>query len=482
MSNRISQANLAIDNQLHDMVVNEILPGLDISADQVWQAMATLLEEFQPRNQALLAKRADLQAKISNWHENNPSADAAAYKAMLQEIGYLVEAPAQVQATTANVDVEISTIAGPQLVVPVNNARYALNAANARWGSLYDALYGTDALPGQAQGKGYDPKRGAQVIAFGKEFLDKHFPLMHGCHGQVMAYSTANGSLIATLENGHATMMATPKLFAGYRGDADNPTAMLLKHNNLHVELVINRDIPVGKQDMAGIADILMESAVSTIMDCEDSVAAVDAEDKALVYRNWLGLMKGDLSVSMNKGGKTVTRSLNADREYTDRHGETFALHGRALLFVRNVGHLMTNDAILNAQGEEAPEGIMDGLFTTLCSMHDLNGNGYTNMGIRNSREGSMYIVKPKMHGPEEVAFTVDLFTRIEELLGLPKNTLKVGIMDEERRTSVNLKACIAAASERVAFINTGFLDRTGDEIHTSMSAGPMVAKGDMKQ
>lgn len=480
MSTRISQANLSIDSQLHDLVVNEILPGLDVSADQVWQAMATLLDEFQPRNRDLLAKREDLQAKIDTWHENNPSADPVAYKAMLQEIGYLEEAPAEVQATTANVDEEISTIAGPQLVVPINNARYALNAANARWGSLYDALYGTDALPGQAEGKGYDPKRGAQVIAFGKEFLDQNFPLMHGCHGQVVGYSTANGSLIATLENGHSTMMVTPKLFAGYRGEADNPSAILLKHNNLHVELTINPNTPVGAQDMAGITDILMESAVSTIMDCEDSVAAVDAEDKSLVYRNWLGLMKGDLSISMNKGGKTVTRSLNADREYTDRHGESFKLHGRALLFVRNVGHLMTNDAILNAQGEEIPEGIMDGLFTTLCSLHDLNGSNSN--GISNSRTGSMYIVKPKMHGPEEVAFTVDLFTRIEELLGLPKNTMKVGIMDEERRTSVNLKACINAASERVAFINTGFLDRTGDEIHTSMNAGPMVAKGDMKQ
>ncbi|MCP4789844.1 MAG: malate synthase G [Gammaproteobacteria bacterium] len=479
MSNRISEVNLAVDSQIHDLLVNEILPGLNLNADQVWQAMATLLTEFQPRNRQLLAKREELQSQIDNWHENNPGADVAAYKSMLQEIGYLVTAPAQVQATTANVDQEITTIAGPQLVVPVNNARYALNAANARWGSLYDALYGTDALPGSAQGKGYDAKRGAQVIAYGKQFLDQHFPLMHGCHGQVTGYSTANGSLIATLQNGHATMMVTPKLFAGYCGDPNAPSAILLRHNNLHVELILDATTAVGQQDMAGITDIILESAISTIMDCEDSVAAVDATDKCLVYRNWLGLMKGDLSVDMNKQGKTVTRTMNADREYHNRHGERFSLHGRALLFVRNVGHLMTNDAILNAQGEEIPEGIMDALFTTLCSMHDLNGNAN---GISNSRQGSVYIVKPKMHGPEEVTFTVDLFTRIEALLGLPTNTLKIGIMDEERRTSINLKACIAAASERVAFINTGFLDRTGDEIHTSMNAGPMVAKGDMKQ
>ncbi|MDP6969851.1 MAG: malate synthase G [Gammaproteobacteria bacterium] len=479
MSNRIAQANLSIDSQLYNLVTDEILPGLDISADQVWQAMATLLQELQPRNRALLAKREDLQAKIDHWHETHPHGSASDYKIMLQEIGYLVAAPAKVCATTANVDKEISTIAGSQLVVPVNNARYALNAANARWGSLYDALYGTDALAGKARKQGYDSVRGAQVIDFGKAFLDKHFPLMHGCHGQVTGYSTTNGSLIATLENGHATMMVTPKLFAGYRGEADCPSAILLKHHNLHVELVIDRTSAPGQQDMAGMADILMEAAVSTIMDCEDSVAAVDAEDKALVYRNWLGLMKGDLSVSIDKGKQTITRCLNPDREYLDRHGKPFTLPGRALLFVRNVGHLMTNDAILNAQGEEVPEGIMDGLFTTLCAMHDLQGNAN---GIRNSRQGSIYIVKPKMHGPEEVAFSVDLFTRIEALLGLPKNTIKIGIMDEERRTSINLKACIAAASERVAFINTGFLDRTGDEIHTSMVAGPMVAKGDMKQ
>ena len=478
MSNRTVQSDLSIDNQLYNLVADEILPGLDISADQVWQAMATLLREFQPRNRELLAKREDLQAKIDHWHENHPHGSATDYKLMLQHIGYLVTPPAEVSITTDNVDKEIATIAGPQLVVPVNNARYALNAANARWGSLYDALYGTDALPGKAQGQGYDPVRGAQVIGFGKDFLDQHFPLMHGCHGQVTGYSVANGSLIATLENGHATMMVTPKLFAGYKGTTEAPGAILLKHNNLHVELVINHTAAAGQQDMAGIADILMESAVSTIMDCEDSVAAVDAEDKILVYRNWLGLMKGDLCISINKGNRTVTRALNPDREYLDRHSKPFTLHGRALLFVRNVGHLMTNDAILNAQGEETPEGIMDGLLTTLCAMHDLQGNSN---GIGNSLQGSIYIVKPKMHGPEEVAFAIKVFQRVEAALGLERNVIKIGIMDEERRTTVNLKECIRPASERVIFINTGFLDRTGDEIHTSMEAGAMIRKAEMK-
>ena len=479
MSKRIVQEGLSIDSQLHDLVINEILPNLDISVDQVWQAMAGLLEEFQPRNGELLAKREYLQAKIDDWHKANPQGNAANYKIMLQEIGYLIESPTQVCATTSNVDKEISTIAGPQLVVPINNARYALNAANARWGSLYDALYGTDALPGKPQGQSYDPLRGAQVVDFAKAFLDKHFPLMHGSHTQATGYSITNGNLIASLENNHSTMMVTPDFFAGYKGEGTDPDAILLKHHNLHVELVINRASPIGQKDRAGIADILMEASVSTIMDCEDSVTAVDAEDKVLVYRNWLELMKGTLSVNMNKNGQQITRSLNADREYLNPHGKPFTLSGRALLFIRNVGHLMTSDAILNAHGEEVPEGIMDGLITTLCAMHDLQGNAN---GIRNSRSGSIYIVKPKMHGPEEVTFTVDLFTRIETLLGLPKNTIKIGIMDEERRTSVNLKACIAAASERVAFINTGFLDRTGDEIHTSMVAGPMVPKGDMKQ
>lgn len=476
---RIGNANLSIDTQLYQLVENEILPGLNLSSDQVWQAMSTLLSEFQLRNQDLLAKREDLQQRLDNWHQNNPKADAAAYKAMLQDIGYLLPVPPQVDVTTANVDLEISTVAGPQLVVPINNARYAINAANARWGSLYDALYGTDAIPrsGKAK-KGYDPKRGGQVISFAKDLLDTHLPLVQASHGQVCQYSVNDGQLICTLENGQCGLLADADQFVGYQGEANAPTAILLKHNNLHLELQIDRQHVIGTTDLAGVKDILMEAAVSTIMDCEDSVTAVDAEDKVIVYRNWLGLMKGDLSIELNKNGNTISRTLNADRQYQDRQGNDFGLHGRSLLFVRNVGHLMTNNAILNAQGDEVPEGIMDGLLTSLCALHDIRGANAKG----NSRTGSIYIVKPKMHGPEEVTFTCDLFGRIEDLLDLPRNTLKVGIMDEERRTSINLKACIGAASERVAFINTGFLDRTGDEIHSSMQAGIMLPKGIMKQ
>ena len=475
---RIGNADLSIDTQLYTMVEQEILPGLNLSSDQVWQAMATLLEEFQSRNQALLNKREQLQATLDLWHRNNPTPDAATYKAMLQDIGYLLPIPEQVQVTTSNVDIEISTVAGPQLVVPINNARYALNAANARWGSLYDALYGTDALTSEKALTGYDAKRGSLVISFAKQLLDTHLPLSQASHGNVIQYAINNGQLVCTLENGHFALLADTSQFTGYPGDARTPKTILLKHNNLHLELHIDRQHIIGANDLAGVKDIMMEAAVSTIMDCEDSVTAVDAEDKVIVYRNWLGLMKGDLSIDLQKNGNTITRKLNADRHYKDLNGNDFSLHGRSLLFIRNVGHLMTNDAILNSQGEEAPEGIMDGLITSLCALHDIRGASVKG----NSRTGSIYIVKPKMHGPEEVTFTCDLFSRIEELLDLPKNTLKVGIMDEERRTSINLKACIAAASERVAFINTGFLDRTGDEIHTSMQAGPMLPKGIMKQ
>ncbi len=475
---RISNADLSIDTQLYTMVEQEILPGLNLSSDQVWQAMATLLEEFQSRNQALLNKREQLQATLDLWHRNNPTPDAATYKAMLQDIGYLLPIPEQVQVTTSNVDIEISTVAGPQLVVPINNARYALNAANARWGSLYDALYGTDALTSEKALTGYDAKRGSLVISFAKQLLDTHLPLSQASHGNVIQYAISNGQLVCTLENGHFALLADTSQFTGYQGDARTPKTILLKHNNLHLELHIDRQHIIGASDLAGVKDIMMEAAVSTIMDCEDSVTAVDAEDKVIVYRNWLGLMKGDLSIDLQKNGNTITRKLNADRHYKDLNGNDFSLHGRSLLFIRNVGHLMTNDAILNSQGEEAPEGIMDGLITSLCALHDMRGASVKG----NSRTGSIYIVKPKMHGPEEVTFTCDLFSRIEELLDLPKNTLKVGIMDEERRTSINLKACIAAASERVAFINTGFLDRTGDEIHTSMQAGIMLPKGIMKQ
>ena len=475
---RIGNANLSIDTELYAMVENEILPGLNLSSDQIWQAMATLLEEFQSRNQGLLNKREQLQATLDQWHRNNPTSDAATYKSMLQEIGYLLPTPEHVQVTTSNVDIEISTVSGPQLVVPINNARYAINAANARWGSLYDALYGTDVLTNEKALKGYDSQRGGLVISFAKKLLDTHLPLIKASHNNVIKYTINDGQLMCTLENGQFALLEDAAQFIGYQGDATAPKTILLKHNNLHLELHIDRQHIIGESDLAGVKDIVMEAAVSTIMDCEDSVTAVDAQDKVIVYRNWLGLMKGDLSVDLQKNGNTFTRKLNTDRHYQSPNGNDFSLHGRSLLFIRNVGHLMTNDAILNHQGEEVPEGIMDGLITSLCALHDIRGVSAKG----NSRTGSMYIVKPKMHGPEEVTFTCDLFSRIEELLDLPKNTLKVGIMDEERRTSINLKACIAAASERVAFINTGFLDRTGDEIHTSMQAGVMLPKGIMKQ
>ena len=475
---RMGHANLSIDTQLYTMVEQEILPGLNLTSDQVWESLATLLNEFQVRNQNLLNKREQLQTSLNQWHLDNPTSEPAAYKAMLQDIGYLLPEPEQVSVTTSNVDIEISTVAGPQLVVPINNARYALNAANARWGSLYDALYGTDALTSETAAKGYDSKRGSQVIAFAKQLLDTHLPLHEASHSQVTQYTVNNGQLQCQLDHGQVALLAEPTQFAGFQGEAKAPKTLLLKHNNLHLELHIDREHVIGASDLAGLKDIVMEAAVSTIMDCEDSVTAVDAEDKVIVYRNWLGLMKGDLSIDMQKNGVNITRQLNSDRHYQSADGSSFSLHGRSLLFIRNVGHLMTNNAILNSQGDEIPEGIMDGFITSLCALHDIRGPSAKG----NSRTGSIYIVKPKMHGPEEVTFTCDLFGRIEDLLDLPKNTLKVGIMDEERRTSVNLKACIAQASERVAFINTGFLDRTGDEIHTSMQAGVMLPKGIMKQ
>ena len=475
---RMGHANLSIDTQLYTMVEQEILPGLNLTSDQVWESLATLLNEFHVRNQNLLNKREQLQTSLNQWHLDHPTSEPAAYKAMLQDIGYLLPEPEKVSVTTSNVDIEISTVAGPQLVVPINNARYALNAANARWGSLYDALYGTDALTSETAAKGYDSKRGSQVIAFAKQLLDTHLPLHEASHRQVTQYTVNNGQLQCQLDHGQVALLAEPTQFAGFQGDGKAPKTLLLKHNNLHLELHIDREHIIGASDLAGLKDIVMEAAVSTIMDCEDSVTAVDAEDKVIVYRNWLGLMKGDLAIDMQKNGVSITRQLNSDRHYQSADGSSFSLHGRSLLFIRNVGHLMTNNAILNSQGDEIPEGIMDGFITSLCALHDIRGPSAKG----NSRTGSIYIVKPKMHGPEEVTFTCDLFGRIEDLLDLPKNTLKVGIMDEERRTSVNLKACIAQASERVAFINTGFLDRTGDEIHTSMQAGVMLPKGIMKQ
>ena len=482
MTNRIQCADLQIDEALHALLVNEIAPGTGIDPDQFWQGVADIWGALGPENQRLLAERDSLQAQIDQWHRDHQGEafDAAAYEAFLREIGYLHPEPAPFSITTDNVDPEIAQIAGPQLVVPVMNARYALNAANARWGSLYDALYGTDAISednGAERGGAYNPIRGERVIAWARDFLDTHSPLTGGSHADATAYTISAGVLSVRQASGEPATLADPSQFVGFTGGADAPESVLLCHNGLHIEIQIDHSHSVGATDAAGVKDVCLESALTTIQDCEDSVAAVDAEDKVVVYRNWLGLMKGDLTDTFKKGGDTLTRRLNPDRCFTAPDGSTLTLPGRSLLFVRNVGHLMTNPAILNAAGEEIPEGFMDGLFTTFCALHDLQGNGE----LRNSRTGSMYIVKPKMHGPDEVSLTVELFSKIEDLFGLPRNTLKVGIMDEERRTTVNLAECIRRASERVVFINTGFLDRTGDEIHTSMEAGAVTAKSAMK-
>jgi len=482
MSALIECAGLQVDPEIHALLENEILPGTALEATAFWKALADIVKTFTPRNRKLLAVRDEMQAKISAWHKANPGADydRKAYKAMLEDIGYLLPQPAPFKIATQNVDPEIAEIAGPQLVVPVMNARYALNAANARWGSLYDALYGTDVISeedGAVRAGAYNPVRGHKVIEWVRDFLDTPFPLNQGSHKQAAHYTIVDGDLLINQIDGSLSMLAAPDQFVGFAGDAGDPSGVLLKHNGLHAEIQIDREHSVGSTDAAGVKDICLESALTTIQDCEDSVAAVDAEDKTVVYRNWLGLMRGDLSESFNKGGRILTRSLNTDREFTSPRGESFSLPGRSLMFVRNVGHLMTNPAILDAEGNEIFEGIMDALFTTACSLHDLRGSSKGG----NSRTGSMYIVKPKMHGPDEVSMTVDLFAAVEDAFGLPRNTIKVGIMDEERRTTVNLAECIRRASERVVFINTGFLDRTGDEIHTSMEAGPMVAKTAMK-
>lgn len=471
---------LNVATALKDFIEQEALPGTGIETPQFWLQFENIINKLSPVNAKLLKQRDHLQEQIDEWHLAHPDFEQNEYKIFLSEIGYLLPEPNDFQIETKNVDAEIAKLAGPQLVVPVMNARFALNAANARWGSLYDALYGTNAiipLPAEPP-KGYDTERGSQVIAYARDFLDSNFQLQTGSHHEAAAYRIEEGSLKVTLSDGINTGLADAEQFVGYKGIVESPTAILLKNNGLHIEICIDASTQIGASDAANISDIILESALTTIQDCEDSVAAVDADDKTLVYRNWLGLMRCDLSETFEKAGKTITRRLNDDRKYLDSKGQEFVLPGRSLMFVRNVGHLITMDAITDAMGNLVPEGIMDAMITSTIALHDLKQGNQQG----NSRTGSIYIVKPKMHGPEEVNFTCELFSMVEDALGLERNTIKIGIMDEERRTTLNLKACIEVARERVVFINTGFLDRTGDEIHTSMNAGPMIRKTQMKQ
>ncbi|MFC4182608.1 malate synthase G [Saccharococcus thermophilus] len=481
MEQYVKVGNIQVAKLLYDFINEEVLPGSGVDGEKFWKDFETLIADLTPRNKALLARRDELQAKLNEWHkEHRDSFDMEQYKAFLTEIGYLEPEVEDFEITTEGVDEEIAVQAGPQLVVPVTNARYALNAANARWGSLYDALYGTDAISeedGAERGDSYNPVRGAKVIAYGREFLDQAVPLKEYSHKDAIQYKVVDGKLAVTVEGGNTTTLKEEEKFVGFQGNPENPSTILLKNNGLHIEIQIDRNHSVGKTDKAGVKDIYLEAAVTTIMDCEDSVAAVDAEDKVLVYRNLLGLVKGDLTSTFVKNGKTMTRALNPDRVYRTPDGKELTLPGRSLMFVRNVGHLMTNNAILDANGEEVYEGIIDAVVTSLIMKHSLIGN----TRYLNSRKGSIYIVKPKMHGSEEVAFANELFDRVEDMLGLKRNTIKIGVMDEERRTTLNLKNCIYQVRDRIVFINTGFLDRTGDEIHTSMEAGPMIRKNEMK-
>ena len=484
---------LQVATPLYQFVNEQVLPGTGLDSARFWAGFDAIVADLAPKNIALLAERDRLQTELDAWHQAHPGpiADMPAYRAFLEKIGYLVPPPQGTQATTANVDAELAQQAGPQLVVPILNARYALNAANARWGSLYDALYGTDAISeadGAEKAGGYNPVRGGKVIAFARQFLDNAAPLAEGSHADATGYSVgANGQLVVSLKSGDRTGLKDASQWVGYQGEAHAPRSVLLQHNGIHIDIQIDRSTTIGASDAAGVSDVILEAALSTILDLEDSVAVVDADDKVLAYSNWLGILKGTLTEDVTKGGRTFKRGLNPDRVYTTPSQGELRLHGRSLMFLRNVGHLMTNPAILYTAADgstrEIPEGILDAVVTTTIALHDLQGHGQLGNGdaLRNSRTGSVYIVKPKMHGPKEVAFADELFGRVEQLLGLPNSTVKLGIMDEERRTSVNLKACIAAAASRVAFINTGFLDRTGDEMHTAMLAGPMLRKGDMK-